>query len=161
MLFIELRFFLFFGVVLAVSWGLVHRHRAHKAWLLAASYVFYGAWDWRFLSLILISTAVDYLVGRQLGRTDPSRRKRLLAVSLVGNLGLLGAFKYLGFFKTSVQKERQRVACRCGRAGLALFAFGAVFPLRLPSVTLRRARMERAWSSSSLALLHSSLPSLL
>ncbi|TNE88088.1 MAG: MBOAT family protein [Deltaproteobacteria bacterium] len=98
LLFIELRFFVFFAVVLAVAWGL-RGHRAHKAWLLAASYVFYGAWDWRFLSLVWVSTLVDYEVGRRLGQTeDDAARKRLLWVSLVCNLGLLGFFKYFNFF---------------------------------------------------------------
>jgi D-alanyl-lipoteichoic acid acyltransferase DltB (MBOAT superfamily) len=67
--------------------------------LLAASYVFYGWWDWRFLSLLAFSTVVDYAVGRSLDRTEePSRRKALLATSLVVNLGLLGFFKYFNFF---------------------------------------------------------------
>jgi alginate O-acetyltransferase complex protein AlgI len=67
--------------------------------LLFASYIFYGAWDWRFLSLIWFSTIVDFLVGRTLGHEESqSRRKLLLAVSVVTNLGLLGFFKYFNFF---------------------------------------------------------------
>ncbi len=72
--------------------------------LLAASYVFYGAWDYRFLSLILFSTVVDYIVGRRIATTEvASARRRLLLVSCVVNLGLLGVFKYFNFFADGFQ----------------------------------------------------------
>jgi D-alanyl-lipoteichoic acid acyltransferase DltB (MBOAT superfamily) len=67
--------------------------------VLISSYVFYGWWDYRFLSLILFSTLLDYLVGHFLGKTiQPKKRKLLLWVSLLFNLGLLGFFKYYNFF---------------------------------------------------------------
>lgn len=70
--------------------------------LLVASYIFYGAWDWRFLSLIFFSTVIDFVVGRRLAaEDDPIRRKRWLLFSCSANLGLLGVFKYLGFFAQS------------------------------------------------------------
>jgi D-alanyl-lipoteichoic acid acyltransferase DltB (MBOAT superfamily) len=73
--------------------------------LLVASYVFYGAWDWRFLSLILTSTVVDYLVGLALGQENVERRRRwLLGLSLTVNLGMLGVFKYFGFFAESFRQ---------------------------------------------------------
>lgn len=100
MLFSELLFWEFFAAVLGLYFVLPHR--AQNRMLLLASYVFYGAWDWRFLSLIVFSTAVDYLVALQMSRsTQAARRKALLMVSLVVNLGLLGVFKYLGFFVDS------------------------------------------------------------
>jgi D-alanyl-lipoteichoic acid acyltransferase DltB (MBOAT superfamily) len=72
--------------------------------LLLASYVFYAAWDWRFLGLILFSSLVDFVVGGQLGRSsDPAPRRLLLLTSLVINLGVLGFFKYFGFFIDSFQ----------------------------------------------------------
>jgi D-alanyl-lipoteichoic acid acyltransferase DltB (MBOAT superfamily) len=65
-----------------------------------ASYFFYGWWDWRFLLLIFLSTAVDYCVGLGLAIAKaPSKRKALLWVSLVVNLGMLGFFKYFNFFQ--------------------------------------------------------------
>jgi D-alanyl-lipoteichoic acid acyltransferase DltB (MBOAT superfamily) len=71
--------------------------------LVIASYVFYGAWDWRFLSLLLASTTVDFFVGRYLGREpDPRRRRAALVASLVFNLGMLGFFKYFNFFAASL-----------------------------------------------------------
>ena len=100
MLFNSLEFVVFFLVVLALY--AVMRHRAQNTLLLVASYVFYGAWDWRFLSLLCATTVVDWAIALALGRTDDSsRRKRLLVFSLVSNLGVLGVFKYFNFFADS------------------------------------------------------------
>ena len=102
MLFTELSFWGFFAIV-GVLYILLP-HKAQNRMLLVASYVFYGAWDWRFLSLILLSTLVDYAVGLRLGReVSDTRRKQLLWVSLAVNLGMLGVFKYLGFFVESFE----------------------------------------------------------
>ena len=74
-------------------------HRGQNTLLLLASYVFYGAWDWRFLSLIWVSTIVDYVVAMRLEKTTgDTQRRGLLTASIVVNLGLLGVFKYMGFF---------------------------------------------------------------
>jgi alginate O-acetyltransferase complex protein AlgI len=100
LLFIELNFWVFFAVVFVAY--IFMPHRAQNRMLLLASYVFYGAWDWRFLGLILLSTVVDYLVGSRMGAiTSQAQRQRLLWVSIGVNLGMLGVFKYLGFFVES------------------------------------------------------------
>jgi alginate O-acetyltransferase complex protein AlgI len=97
MLFNSYIFWLFFALVLLLYRRLPHR--GQNGMLLAASYVFYGAWDWRFLSLILISTFVDHAVAIRLGtQTDQRLRKVLLGLSCCVNLGLLGFFKYFNFF---------------------------------------------------------------
>jgi D-alanyl-lipoteichoic acid acyltransferase DltB (MBOAT superfamily) len=97
MLFNEINFWIFF--LLVFSAYAVLPHRAQNRMLLVASYVFYGAWDWRFLGLILFSTVVDYLVGLRMGAEPDQRRRRgLLQLSLAVNLGLLAVFKYFGFF---------------------------------------------------------------
>jgi len=75
--------------------------RAQNVLLLVASYVFYGWWDWRFLSLIWISTLVDYFVARALDGGSGKHRRALLMVSVFTNLGLLGFFKYFNFFVDS------------------------------------------------------------
>ncbi|NND54697.1 MAG: MBOAT family protein [Gammaproteobacteria bacterium] len=100
MLFNSLEFFVFLPVVFGLYWYVAARNlTARNLLLLAASYVFYGWWDWRFLGLIIVSTVVDYLVGRGLAVTDaPGRRRLLLLTSLATNLGLLGFFKYWNFF---------------------------------------------------------------
>jgi alginate O-acetyltransferase complex protein AlgI len=78
-------------------------HRAQNVLLLLASYYFYASWDWRYLSLLVGSTVVDYSVGRYLGRTsDPRRRRVALVASLVFNLGMIGVFKYFNFFAASL-----------------------------------------------------------
>jgi alginate O-acetyltransferase complex protein AlgI len=100
MLFTQLTFWIFFATVGALY--VVLRHRAQNRMLLVASYVFYGVWDWRFLSLIFLSTCIDYVVARALGiQDDPQKRRRLLFTSLASNLGMLCIFKYLGFFADS------------------------------------------------------------
>lgn len=68
-----------------------------------ASYIFYGSWNWKFLSLILLSTVIDYFCGiRVYNSTSERRKKGYLAVSVVANLGLLGFFKYYNFFAESL-----------------------------------------------------------
>ena len=102
MIFTEFRFLFFFAVVFAVRW-LLRDLKAQKLWLLLCSYVFYAAWDWRFLSLIWLSTAVDYIVGMRLGdQSDPASRKRWITLSVVTNLSILGVFKYFNFFGESL-----------------------------------------------------------
>src|SRR5262245_43389383 len=97
MVFNSVHFVWFFLVVYAVYRLLPHR--AQNWWLLAASYYFYAAWDWRFLGLLIGSTLVDFTCGRLLGRTtDGRRRKLLLGLSVGFNLTLLGFFKYFNFF---------------------------------------------------------------
>jgi len=100
MLFNSLTFLAFLVVVLVVYPRL--RHRGQNIFLLVASYYFYGSWDWRFTSLLAISTVVDYFVGLRLQRTaDPGSRKHLMALSVLVNLGILGFFKYFNFFVDS------------------------------------------------------------
>ena len=78
--------------------------------MLVASYAFYMAWRLEYGALILISTAIDYGVGRALpSATSHSRRRKLLAMSLVGNLGLLFGFKYLDFTLTNLNSLGQLV----------------------------------------------------
>lgn len=99
MLFVEFVFLPFYLTVFALYWRL-ESHVARKQWLLLASCVFYGAWDWRFLGLLGFSTLLDYGVALRLERSGP-RRKAWMTLSLIGNLGLLGFFKYFGFFVDS------------------------------------------------------------
>jgi D-alanyl-lipoteichoic acid acyltransferase DltB (MBOAT superfamily) len=101
MLFNSAIFFLFLPLVLAGYYCL--GKRCQNLLLLVASYVFYGYWDWRFLALLMVSTVVDYTIARCLdAQQDPRRRKTLLLVSIFTNLGILGFFKYFGFFVESL-----------------------------------------------------------
>lgn len=97
MTFNSLQYAAFFSVVFLLYWRL--RRRGQNVLLLAASYLFYGSFDWRFLGLLVISTLTDFAVGYLLGRTDDQRRRAgIFACSLVVNLGILGFFKYFDFF---------------------------------------------------------------
>lgn len=101
MLFVEFRFFWFFLAVFAVYWSL-RENRTRKIWLLVCSYFFYACWNWKFLFLIIASSALDYLVGSMLARTDePKARRGWLILSLTANLGTIAFFKYYNFFVTS------------------------------------------------------------
>ncbi|MCU7946862.1 MAG: MBOAT family protein, partial [Candidatus Thiodiazotropha sp. (ex Cardiolucina cf. quadrata)] len=97
MLFNSFIFWAFFAVVIVLYWRL--NHRGQNFLLLIASYVFYGYWDWRFLGLIAFSTIVDFIVAQELeNKSSQNIRRRWLLLSLCSNLGLLGFFKYFGFF---------------------------------------------------------------
>ncbi len=104
MLFNSLEFLLFLPICFVVYWFVVnHKLSLQNFFILVASYVFYGWWDYRFLGLIAFSTLVDYGVGRALSKTsNRSRRKLFLGISLTINLGLLGVFKYYNFFLESL-----------------------------------------------------------
>lgn len=97
MLFNSFIFLIFLAVVIPTYYAVGKKYRN---WLLlVSSYFFYGYWDYRFLSLIVISTLIDFYVGKELGLTiDRQKRKYLLWTSMISNLGILGFFKYFGFF---------------------------------------------------------------
>lgn len=100
MLFNSIDFAIFIPVVFVFYWFLTNKSLKQQNFLIVtASYVFYGWWDWRFLLLILFSTIVDYTVGRRLqNQEDQKKRKVLLWISIIVNLGFLGFFKYYNFF---------------------------------------------------------------
>jgi D-alanyl-lipoteichoic acid acyltransferase DltB (MBOAT superfamily) len=90
-------YFLFLTLVVFIYWRLSWRRQ--NAFLLFASYFFYGWWDWRFLLLMIFSTIVDYFIAQKIADEAPgTRRRTLLIVSLCINFGLLGFFKYCNFF---------------------------------------------------------------
>lgn len=103
MLFNSIDFALFLPLVFIFYWFVTHRNlRLQNFLIVAASYLFYGWWDWRFLSLIIFSTVVDYLIGRGLSKEERKpKRKLLLWISIIVNLGFLGFFKYYNFFVDS------------------------------------------------------------
>ncbi len=99
MLFNSLEYLFFLPVVFTLYWLLRKQLKAQNFFILAVSYFFYGCWDWRFLSLIIISSLTDFLVGMRLGKTENSgEAKALLMLSLAVNLGFLLVFKYFNFF---------------------------------------------------------------
>ena len=110
-------FFWFLGAFLLLHF-LLRGSLAGRNWLIVgASYFFYGWWDWRFLSLLLLSSLVDFFVGQALAAGKPENRRRWLGLSLGVNLGVLGFFKYFDFFSESVA------------GGLEALGFEASLPL--------------------------------
>ena len=108
MIFNSAEYALFLPLVLLLYWKLRHKHQ--NLLLLAASYLFYGWWDYRFLGLLAFTTLVDYWVGLALGRSqDPESRKRLLLTSVAVNLAVLGSFKYFDFFVDSAASALSQV----------------------------------------------------
>ncbi len=101
MLFNSIDFLIFFPIVFLFYWFLAERHsiKVRNAFLVVASYVFYGWWDWRFLILIVISSFIDFYIGKILYTASGKRKRRLLLLmSLTANLGILFYFKYSNFF---------------------------------------------------------------
>lgn len=100
MLFNSIEFAIFLPIVFILYWFVTNENlKIQNLLIVVSSYIFYGWWDWRFLSLIVFSTLVDYLVGRLLqNEKHLTRRKLFLWSSITVNLGLLGFFKYYNFF---------------------------------------------------------------
>ena len=100
MLFNSWEYFVFLPVVLLLYYSLTRRWQNHL--LLAASYIFYSWWDWRFTVLLVISTIVDFYLGIAIHQAEePRHRRRLLVISCIVNFGMLGFFKYFNFFSDS------------------------------------------------------------
>ena len=105
MLFNSIDFAIFLPIVFILYWAIpIGKIRIKNSFLLVASYVFYGWWDYRFLSLIILSSLVDYLVGIRIQKATNLYKKRLLLfASVFTNLGILGFFKYSNFFIENFQ----------------------------------------------------------
>lgn len=102
MLFNSLEYFIFFPLIFVLYWSLKRYVGIQNLLILVASYFFYAYWDYRFLSLIIISSFVDFIIGLKLDSTENLfRRKLLVGVSLFVNLGFLFVFKYYNFFVES------------------------------------------------------------
>lgn len=106
MFFNSIDFAIFFPIVFFLYWLVFRGHlNVRNVFLIAVSYLFYGWWDWRFLSLIIVSSFIDFLCGQQIFQTENSKpRKRWLALSVIVNLGFLGFFKYFNFFVDSFKE---------------------------------------------------------
>ena len=106
MIFNSVVFLVFFLVFFQLYWLINNKLPVsyRNLFIILSSYLFYGWWDWRFLSLIIASSTLDYVVGLYLAKeTRQKRRKLLLILSLAGNLGILGFFKYFNFFIGSLK----------------------------------------------------------
>jgi len=135
MLFPTLIFAVFFIIVFSLHWVLVSRPHLWKPFMLGASYVFYGWWDWRFLGLIAACTLASHLAAMAIARNErPALRRLFLIMALVFNLGMLGFFKYYGFFTISLHQLCRGLNIPCSLplldillpVGISFFTFQAL-----------------------------------
>ena len=103
MLFNSIEFLLFLPTIFILYWFVFNKNLKYQNTLiLVSSYVFYGWWDYRFLSLIFLSTIVDYVIGLNIfNQSSKKKQKLLLWGSVLFNLSVLGFFKYYNFFVDS------------------------------------------------------------
>jgi len=101
MWFNSISFLWFFLVVYGLYLSL--DHKAQNRMLLLASWIFYGWWDYRFVALLVLSSVLDYWCGIKIHASDnPRIRKQWLMLSVLGNVSILGFFKYFNFFAESL-----------------------------------------------------------
>jgi alginate O-acetyltransferase complex protein AlgI len=106
MLFNSFEFFLFLPVVFVLYWFVFqHKVRAQNLLILLASYFFYGWWSWKFMAMLMLSTALDYAYGFWVASPDRKKAKVFLWLSIINNLGILGVFKYYNFFQFNSSKD--------------------------------------------------------
>ena len=137
MLFNSFEFVLFLPCVFAAYWALARRLRLQNLLVVAASYLFYGWWYWRFLSLIAFTSAWSYCAGLvELHRWERRPSKALLVLSLLVNLGILGCFKYCGFFVDSFVAALRLVSASAAQ-GLGRFSLEIVLPVGISFYTFQ------------------------
>ena len=140
MLFNSFEFLIFLPCVFAAYWALSRHLRLQNLLVLAMSYLFYGWWDWRFLSLIAFTSAWSYCVGLvELRRWEERPSKALLAISLLVNLGILGYFKYYGFFVDSFASLLQNLhlLSSAGAQSLVRLSLNVVLPVGISFYTFQ------------------------
>jgi len=170
MAFNSIAFALFLPSVLLGYWLLGRSTRSQNVLLLLASYLFYGWWDWRFLSLLALSTVVDHLAASKIHAivaTDGAaltRKRRWLQLSLITNLGILGFFKYFNFFSGSLQALLSSVGIQADP-----FYLNVILPVGISFYTFQtlsytldvyRGRMAPAKNLSDFALYVAFFPQL-
>lgn len=163
MLFNSLNFFIFFCIVLSLYFILPHRWQNRM--LLIASYIFYGWWDWRFLSLIFISTMTDYICGIKIFNQHSQHDKRkFLFISVTVHLTMLGIFKYWDFFAESFMALLLSLGININirtlniilPAGISFYTFKSISY----TVDIYRGEVEPAYNFFDYALFVSFFPQL-
>ena len=135
MLFPTVTFAIFFSIVLPASWLLMPRATRWRIFMIAASYFFYGYWNWRFVALIIVSTIWNQIWGTVIHRLRNDRPRRLALIAAVGgDLGLLGYFKYAQFFEVSARNALTNIGVHVNPeilrvtlpVGISFFTFQAM-----------------------------------
>lgn len=132
MLFNSLEFIIFLILVFLVYWKLDRTKQ--NLFILVVSYVFYGWWNWRFLFLIFISSAISFFLGHKIHGTDDARRRKMyLTINVISSLGILGFFKYFNFFVGSLQELLMSV----GAASISVSTLNVVLPVGISFYTFK------------------------
>ncbi len=162
-------FALFFVVAFVVNWLLRPRHTAWRVAMIALSFWFYGSWDARFLLLLAGCAVGNWLVGHAMaaastadGLTVAGRRIQALGIAL--DLGVLGIFKYYGFFAASARDALADLGVDAGPplfeivlpVGISFFTFQAISYL----VDLGRGRLAEPMRLLDLTLYLAFFPQL-
>lgn len=133
MIFNSFVFLIFIVPVFLIYWLANNNLKIQNCIILISSYIFYGWWDWRFLSLIIISSITDYLASIYIENSDDQKkRKYLLIISLVVNLSILGFFKYYNFFIDSLELVFSNIGFDLSNAHL-----GIVLPVGISFYTFQ------------------------
>ena len=165
MLFPTMIFGLFFLFVFVTAWSLDRENGRRKAFLVLASWVFYGWWDWRFVGLLIFSATFNWGVAELIDRTSKvGHRKWLVALAVAVNLIVLGFFKYYGFFIDQLGAVLDLLGWRRDLpllqvvlpVGISFFTFQAISYI----VDVYRGRCEKARSLLDVMLLMSFFPHL-
>ncbi len=133
---VDVEFFYFLPSALLLYWCLPRSARIQNGCLLILSWLFYAAWSWKLLALLIAGGLLDFAVTNYLDRTAADargRRRAALIVSLAWNLGALGFFKYEGFFAESFNAMMTQVGI-----GLSVPVLHVILPLGISFYTLQR-----------------------
>ncbi|MGI9192387.1 MAG: MBOAT family O-acyltransferase [Chitinophagaceae bacterium] len=108
MLFSTLTFFVFLPLAFVLYWFVFKKNLSiQNAFLLVASYVFYGWWSWQFIGLLVLSTVIDYSFGFLVASPNKKKARIFLWLSIINNLGILFLFKYFNFFSNEFKELMQ------------------------------------------------------
>lgn len=166
MLFNSIDFAVFLPVVFVLYWSLNDRGLTlQNLFVVAASYTFYGWWDWRYLGLVIISTVVGYASGQGIARARDRRTRDVwLVVSIVVNLGLLVFFKYFNFFVESFSAAFTvlggEISARSLHIVLPIGISFYTFQTLSYSIDVYRRRIEPASDYVAFSAFHSFFPQL-
>lgn len=111
MLFNSINFAIFLPVVFLLYWFVANKNlKIQNIFLLLSSYFFYACWDWRFLFLLMFSTALDYYTGLKMSQTENQKKRNFwFWLSIIVNIGFLGVFKYYNFFAESFAQTLENI----------------------------------------------------
>jgi D-alanyl-lipoteichoic acid acyltransferase DltB (MBOAT superfamily) len=131
-LFPTITFAIFFLLVFTLNWLVMPRFRLWKWFTILVGYVFYAWWDWRFVGLLVVATLVNQAAAQLMGRPGVGGRKAILTVAVAADLGLLGWFKYYGFFVSSLTNVLRGVGLQP-----SIPLFNIVLPVGISFLTFR------------------------